>query len=90
LVDNIHDHNAAWYSWFTAQDADRSCGDVENLVADPGHALHRILHSVGVAPPASCHIGVGWLDMKAAAAVRCQEMSKMAAAIRTADLAPSE
>lgn len=52
LVSTIHDHNAAWNSWFTDQDADPLVVTYEDLVADPGHAVHRILRSVGQTPPA--------------------------------------
>jgi len=52
LVNTIHDHNAAWHSWFTEQDADPLVVTYEDLVVDPGQAVHRILRSVGVAPPA--------------------------------------
>lgn len=51
LVSTIHDHNAAWHSWFTAQEADPLVVTYENLIADPGHAVLRILRSVGVAAP---------------------------------------
>ena len=60
LVSTIHDHNAAWNSWFTAQGADPLVVTYEHLVADPGHAVRRILGVLGVAPqpgwrPASSH-----------------------------------
>lgn len=52
LVNTIDDHNAAWNSWFTAQDAHPLVVTYEDLVADPGHAVHRILRSVGETLPA--------------------------------------
>ena len=51
VISTIHDHNAAWNSWFAAQEADPLVVTYEDLIADPGQAVHRILRSVGVAPP---------------------------------------
>jgi len=60
LVSTIRDHNAAWNSWFTAQDSDPLVVTYEDLVADPGHAVHRILGSVGQPPPGWRPISSHW------------------------------
>jgi LPS sulfotransferase NodH len=51
LVSTIHDHNAAWDSWFAAQDVNPLVVTYEHLVADPRKAVHRVLRSVGESPP---------------------------------------
>jgi LPS sulfotransferase NodH len=51
LVNTIREHDAAWRSWFTAQDAVPLVVMYEDLVADPHHAVHRILRSAGVPLP---------------------------------------
>src|SRR5688500_2497602 len=48
LVNTIREHDAAWRSWFTAQEVEPFVVTYEDLVADPRHAVHRILSSVGV------------------------------------------
>lgn len=51
LVSTIHDHNAAWNTWFAAQDVNPLVVTYEDLVADARDAVNQILRSVGESPP---------------------------------------
>jgi trehalose 2-sulfotransferase len=53
LVGTIHEHNAAWRSWFKAEGVEPLGIDYESLVAGPGGTVDEILGWINVRPPAA-------------------------------------
>lgn len=52
LVDTIHDHNAAWRSWFAAEAVEPLDVDYESLAADPDGTVKSVLRWIDTPPPA--------------------------------------